>query len=143
MSAGAAASSLVRHRVEHVDTDASGIVHFSRYASLIETAALEELDRLGAGLHVFNEAGLELRVRELRITYRAAAHFRDRLAMTARIEHVGPASLRLSVQIHREQEGAEPPLLVSGALDFAVVNLGQGVPQCIPGPLKSLLTSIK
>ncbi|MEK8107760.1 hypothetical protein NKG94_26990 [Micromonospora sp. M12] len=37
----------LRWRVEHVDTDAAGVVHFTRYASLLESALLENLDRLG------------------------------------------------------------------------------------------------
>lgn len=132
-------ASALRHRVEHVDTDASGIVHFSRYASLLETAALEELERRGAGLGVFEAQGFELRVRELRISYRAAARFRDGLMLVPGLEHVGPASLKLGVKVYREDAGPEPVLLASGSLDMAVVNRESGGPVCIPETLRAAL----
>jgi acyl-CoA thioester hydrolase len=129
----------LRHRVEHVDTDASGVVHFSRYASLLETAALEELERRGAGLGVLEARGLDLRVRELRINYRAAARFRDWLLLAPDLEHMGPASLKLAVKIYREGTGPEPLLLAVGSLDMAVVNRESGGPACIPEILKAAL----
>ena len=130
-------SSALRRRVEHVDTDASGVVHFSRYASLLETAGLEELERRGAGLEVLSAQGLDLRVRELRVSYRAAARFQDWLVLVPAVEHVGPASLKLGVKLYRE--GAEPLLLAFGSLDFAVVTRENGVPACLPPSLSSAL----
>lgn len=129
----------LRHRIEHVDTDASGVVHFSRYASLIETATLERLEATGVGLDSFGRFCLDLRVRELRIRYRAPARFRDRLLFEAGIEHLGVASIRMSVKVLRETEGDEPLLLAVGSLDLAVVNRETDKPVCIPGELKSLL----
>ncbi|NVJ02063.1 acyl-CoA thioesterase [Myxococcus sp. AM009] len=128
-----------RHRVEHVDTDASGVVHFSRYASLLETAALEELERSGAGLGALEVQGLDLRVRELRLSYRAAARFQDWLRLDARLEHVGPASLKLGVTVYREGSAPEPVLLAAGSLDMAVVNRESGEPTCIPLTLSAAL----
>ncbi|MCP3061171.1 acyl-CoA thioesterase [Myxococcus sp. K38C18041901] len=128
-----------RHRVEHVDTDASGVVHFSRYASLLETAALEELERRGSDLVKLEGQGLDLRVRELRIRYREAARFQDWLRLEARLEHVGPASLKLGVAVYREGPAPEPVLLASGSLDLAVVNRESGDPTCLPPNLSSAL----
>jgi acyl-CoA thioester hydrolase len=128
-----------RHRVEHVDTDASGVVHFSRYASLLETAALEELERGGAGLQALEGQGLDLRVRELSIRYRASARFQDWLRLVARLERVGPASLKLGVAVYREGSEPEPVLLASGSLDMAVVNRESGVPTCLPSTLSTAL----
>ncbi|MCY1045735.1 acyl-CoA thioesterase [Corallococcus sp. bb12-1] len=127
----------LRRRVEHVDTDASGVVHFSRYASLLETAGLEELERRGAGLEVLSAQGLDLRVRELRVSYRAPARFQDWLLMVPTVDHVGPASLKLGVKLYRE--GPEPLLLAFGSLDFAVVTRENGVPACLPPSLSSAL----
>ncbi|ADO70561.1 acyl-CoA thioesterase [Stigmatella aurantiaca] len=128
-----------RRRVEHVDTDASGVVHFSRYASMLETAGLEELERRGAGLDVLSLQGLDLRVRELRVSYRAAARFQDWLLLVPAVEHVGPASLKLGVKLYREGSGPEPLLLAFGSLDMAVVNRENGVPACLPPSLSSAL----
>ncbi|RKH64141.1 acyl-CoA thioesterase [Corallococcus llansteffanensis] len=129
----------LRRKVEHVDTDASGVVHFSRYASLLETAGLEELERRGAGLEVLSAQGLDLRVRELRVSYRAAARFQDWLVLVPAVEHVGPASLKLGVKLYREGTGPEPLLLAFGSLDLAVVNKENGVPACLPPSLSSAL----
>ncbi|MBJ6764377.1 thioesterase family protein [Myxococcaceae bacterium JPH2] len=127
----------LRHRVEHVDTDASGVVHFSRYASLVETAALDELERRGAGLEVLEAHGLDLRVRDLRITYRAPARFRDWVLLMPGVEHVGPASIKVAVKLYREDAGPEPVLLATGSLDMAVVNRESGGPACIPEALRA------
>jgi acyl-CoA thioester hydrolase len=129
----------LRHRVEHVDTDASGVVHFSRYASLVETAVLEELERRGAGLDALERQGLDLRVRDLRISYRSAARFRDGLLLVPGLEHVGPASLKVSVKIYREGSEPEPVLLTVGSLDMAVVNRESGGPACMPEELRAAL----
>jgi acyl-CoA thioester hydrolase len=129
----------LRHRVEHVETDASGVVHFSRYASLVEMAALEEMEHHGAGLDVFERKGLDLRVRELRISYRSAARFRDGMLLVPTLEHVGPASLRISVKLYREGSEPEPVFLAVGSLDMAVVNRESGGPVCMPEELRAAL----
>lgn len=139
MTQAASPAPPLRHRVEHVDTDASGVVHFSRYASLVETATLEELERRGAGLDALEKQGLDLRVRDLRISYKAAARFRDALLLVPGLEHVGPASLKISVKVYREGTEPEPLLLAVGSLDMAVVNRESGGPACIPEELKSAL----
>lgn len=135
---GGAGPAGVRHRVEHVDTDASGVVHFSRYASLIETGALEKLEGLGVGLGLLESLGLDLRVSELRIRYVAPARFRDLLLVEARIERVGAASVRLSGSVFREG-GGEPVLLARGELNLAVVDKEKGTATYIPDSLISLL----
>jgi acyl-CoA thioester hydrolase len=130
---------VIRNRVEHVDTDASGVMHFSRYASLSETAALEKLEELGAGLEVFQEFGLDLRVHELRIKYFAPAYFRDDILLEGAIAHLGPARIRLTVRILRESGETEPLLLAISNLELAVVDRQRVQPVPIPDTLRSLL----
>lgn len=137
----------VRHRVEHVDTDASGVMHFSRYASLIETAALEKLEACGAGLLAFQALGLDLLVHELRIKYLSPARFRDRLLLAGTIEHVGPVRIRLAVNVLQEREheddAVEPALLATGLLELAVVDQESVQPVPIPEKLGMLLAREK
>ena len=125
--------------VQHVDTDASGVVHFSRYASLSETAALDKLDELGAGLTSFQALELDLRVRELNIRYVAPARFRDRLFLYAELKHIGVARLRILVDITVQNPREEPLVIAQAELDFAVVDAKRDSPACIPETLSNLL----
>ncbi|MEU7857121.1 acyl-CoA thioesterase [Nonomuraea sp. NPDC049141] len=97
----------LRRRVEHVDTDAAGVVHFTRYASLIETALLEDLEAMGVGTRLMSEHQLQPAVTELRMRYGAAARFPDRIEVCAGIDHVGGASWRVSGTVRRLPDHAD------------------------------------
>ncbi|MFD1544099.1 acyl-CoA thioesterase [Nonomuraea guangzhouensis] len=97
----------LRRRVEHVDTDAAGVVHFTRYASLIETALLEDLEAMGVGTRLMSEHKLLPAVTELRMRYGAAARFPDRIEVRAGIDHVGGASWRVSGTVRRLPDHAD------------------------------------
>lgn len=122
------------HRVEHVDTDASGVMHFARHPSLIETAALEGLDHLGIGLVALAEEGLDLVVAEARMRYQRPARFLDRLRITVGVAHVGAASFRVDGQIVLEEA-----TLVTGTLVFGAVGRPTGSPAVLPGRITSVL----
>ncbi|MFF5209653.1 acyl-CoA thioesterase [Streptosporangium sp. NPDC000396] len=128
----------VRRRVEHVDTDAAGVVHFSRYASLLETAVLENLEHLGVGLRLFGEHGLELAVSELRMKFVAPARFYDQIRVSVHIDHVGGASCQVSGQIHRLNEGSST-LLASGTLMLCAVDGARGVATALPAQARTAL----
>lgn len=147
----------VRRRVEHVDIDASGVVHFARYPSMLESAALENLDRLGVGLDALARDGLDLVVAEMSMRYHASARFLDRLDLEISVLHVGGASFRLSGTVLRvrpdsEREpgsGAEPeresghegePLRLStGVFVFGVVDRTTGAACALPEQLRKTL----
>jgi YbgC/YbaW family acyl-CoA thioester hydrolase len=135
-------SAVFRTRIEHVDTDATGVVHFSRYASLMETAGMEELERSGAGLTAFGAAGVELVVVDLRVTYLSSAVYRDVVIGATRVEHVGAARFTLAADLLREEaEGTLTPL-VSGHIAFAAVDphTRRAVP--LPAPQRHALRGI-
>jgi acyl-CoA thioester hydrolase len=123
------------HVIEHVDTDASGIVHFSRYASLMETAVLSMLEERGVGLRRLALDGYDLRMREVRIVYRHPAVFGDTLRLEPAIERLGPASVRFGVAVGNEASRLE---LARGTLDFALVDV-EGHPVVLPAALHDLL----
>ncbi|TDB81629.1 MULTISPECIES: thioesterase family protein [unclassified Micromonospora] len=130
----------LRRRVEHVDTDAGGVVHFSRYASLLETAVLENLDRLGVGVRQLTDQGLELAVRDLRMSYRASARFLDRLRVDVQVDRVAGATCELSGAVHREPDGdVAGELLATGALVLCVVDRAGGQAVALPAPLRRAL----
>ena len=85
-------------RIEHVDTDAYGIVHFSRYASIAETAILDCLSLKDLSLAQAHEMGFELRVRELQMKYVSSAKYRDEIRVSVfrpRISAAGPRCRRI------------------------------------------------
>lgn len=114
-----------RHRIEHVDTDAAGVTHFSRYASLLETVLLETLESTGVGLDTL---GVELVVTELRVRYLAPARFRDVIVGAAGLEHVGAARLHCRGALFREEDGGDATRLVDGELRLASVSGGRPAP---------------
>lgn len=130
-----------QYQVQHVDTDASGVVHFSRYAALMETAALEELERRGAGLEALLAAGIDMRVRELRIQYLAPAQFRNVLRLEARIEQVGVARIRMAVQVfHQPSPERDRIPLTTGTLELVTVDRAAGTPVTLPDSIKQALS---
>lgn len=124
-----------RYRVEHVDTDSSGVTHFSRYASLLETVLLETLESTGAGLVTL---GVDLVVTDLRVRYLAPARFRDVLLGTVCLEHVGAARLHCRGELFRETPGGEPDRLVAGEIRLASVSGATGRPVPLPASAREV-----
>ncbi|MFJ5677925.1 acyl-CoA thioesterase [Streptomyces sp. NPDC093097] len=131
-----------RTRVEHVDTDATGIVHFSRYTSLMETAGTEHLQAHGAGLTAFHAAGVDLVAADLRVTYLHSAVYRDVIVADTRVGHIGAAWFALAVRLLREEEDGSRTPLVTGELAFAAVDPDTRRAMPLPAPLRQTLRGI-
>lgn len=127
-----------RHRVEHVDTDASGVTHFARYASLVETVLLEALEADDAGLTALGGLGVELVVTELRIKYLAPAWFRDVLVGAVDIEHVGGAVLRGHAALLRVEADGGHTRLAEAWVSLASVSASTGQPVPVPASVRSV-----
>jgi YbgC/YbaW family acyl-CoA thioester hydrolase len=130
----------VLRQVEHVDTDASGVVHFARYPSLLETALLANLERLGVGLGALAGLGLELVVADLAMRYRAPARYADELSLETAVGHLGAARARIDGTVRRTADGAE---LATGSLVVAVVDTTNGIPCALPPVLHDALTEAR
>lgn len=142
MTTGTETTTAFRTRIEHVDTDATGIVHFSRYTSLIETAGTEHLEQYGCGLTAFTAAGVDVVAAELRVAYLDSAVHRDVIVGNTRVEHVGAAWFTLAVELLREEgDGSRTPL-VSGHLVYAAVDPDTRRPVPLPAPLRHALRGI-
>ncbi len=122
------------HEVEHVDTDASGIVHFSRYASLFETACLKFLKELGHSIEMLNENGYDLVIREIKIKYLISAQYGDLLNLVCEIMHHGAARIILNTKSFRDSDGI---LIAEGQLDFVCVSLTDRKPVQFPKDFKT------
>jgi acyl-CoA thioester hydrolase len=127
-----------RRRVEHVDTDASGVVHFSRYVSLMETVVLEFLEEREAGLGALAELGVDLAVTQLQVSYSRPMTYRDVVVGTANVEHVGGAKFRATAVLSREPDA----VLATGSLTFAAVDPATGGAVPLPAALRQTLKGI-
>ncbi|MEV4846352.1 thioesterase family protein [Micromonospora matsumotoense] len=128
----------VFRRVEHVDTDAAGVVHFARYASLLETAVLENLEHVNAGIRRLEREGLDLAVVEARMRYSAAARFYEELRIRVRLDRLAGASCQFTGEICRTAPGPET-VLATGALTLCTVNRASGAPTGLPRWLRDNL----
>ncbi|AOS61835.1 acyl-CoA thioesterase [Actinoalloteichus hymeniacidonis] len=126
----------VHRRVEHADTDASGVMHFARYPVLLETALLANLERLGAGLAVLARDGLDLVVTEVRTQYRSPARYPDELVLAPTVGHLGAARARIDTTIRRRNEDTE---LATGSLLIAVTDRATGAPCALHPALHAIL----
>ena len=127
--------------VEHVDVDSYGIVHFSRYISLTETSALVYLRRCHATLSDFEQEGLQLRVREVRMTYKAPATLGEILSLHCVLSRIAIASLTFQVDVRRAKANGEVAgLIASGHLNLVVVLKATGQPVPLP---KMLLEKLR
>lgn len=140
--APATAIGTVRRRIEHVDTDASGVVHFSRYVSLLETFVLDHFEEHGAGLARIAELGADLAVTELTVRYRRPGAYRDPIAGEVVVEHVGAARIRVAASLLREETDGSRTELASGTLTFAAVHPTTGGPVPLPPAVRHTLKGI-
>lgn len=136
----------MRRRIEHVDTDASGVVHFSRYVSLMETAVLDLLEEHDAGPSALAEHGVELAVIEVRVRYHRSCAYRDVVMSEPVVEHVGGARFRTRVALFRLDAGRARTDLTTGELVFAAVDHGSGravpLPPAVRHTLKGLAAHV-
>ena len=126
-------------RVEPSDVDGYEIVHFARYAVFAEQAGLNFLDKHGFGLDSLTDIGLELRVRELRINYRASARCGDVLELQAGVARLGRAHLSVAVQIKRALPAGGSELLTHIVLDYVFVDMLNGKTALVPAGLATSL----
>ncbi|GAA3841027.1 hypothetical protein GCM10022226_74350 [Sphaerisporangium flaviroseum] len=132
----------MRRRIEHVDTDASGVVHFSRHVSLMETAVLELLEEHGAGPAALAGHGVELAITELRVRYHRSCAYRDVVLGEPVVEHVGGARFRTRVTLFRLDAGRARTDLTTGELVFAAVDHGLGRAVPLPPAVRQTLKGL-
>ncbi|MFJ2440505.1 acyl-CoA thioesterase [Streptomyces sp. NPDC087658] len=131
--APAPASRTAGRRIEHVDTDASGVVHFSRYVSLMETFVLDYLEEHGAGLTRLADLGADLAVTDLSVRYSRPSVYRDAVVGEVVVEHVGAARIKVAARLLREEADGSHAELAAGTLTFAAVRPTNG--GAVPLPL--------
>ena len=127
-------------RVEHVDLDAYGVVHFSRYAAFCETAVLEMLECLGNGVTSLERRGLELRVRELKLRYATPARMREDLLVSLEAPQISEVRMRMNVHI-ASRGTVNVNCIAYGYLELVLVDSRSGQPVLIPEDIRCALAS--
>ena len=94
----------IRRKVEYVDTDMSGIVHFSRFLVFMENAEHAFLAAIGPGVQWRDADGRELGWPRVAVScdYLAPARFGDELEIRVRVLRKGTRSLTYGVDIARD-----------------------------------------
>jgi 4-hydroxybenzoyl-CoA thioesterase/acyl-CoA thioester hydrolase len=94
----------IRRRVEYVDTDMSGIVHFSRFLVFMENAEHAFLRAVGPGVQWRDADGRELGWPRVAVSceYLSPARFGDELEIRVRVLRKGTRSLTYGLDITRD-----------------------------------------
>jgi acyl-CoA thioester hydrolase len=94
----------IRRKVEYVDTDMSGIVHFSRFLVFMENAEHAFLAAIGPGVQWRDADGRELGWPRVAVScdYLSPARFGDELEIRVRVLRKGTRSLTYGVDIFRQ-----------------------------------------
>jgi YbgC/YbaW family acyl-CoA thioester hydrolase len=92
-------------RIEFVDTDVAGIVHFSNFFRFMESAEVEFLRSLGLSVHMPYE-GLTLGFPRVSAScdYLRPAYFEDLVTVTVRVQKVGRKSVTYAFEFFRDDE---------------------------------------
>jgi len=115
-------------RVYWEDTDAGGVVYHARYAYFLERARSEWLRAMGVEQGVLREReDLVFAVRAMQLDFLRPARLDDLLDCTARVTHVGGASLRFGQTIARGEE-----LLLSADVRIACLTASAFRPRPVP-----------
>jgi YbgC/YbaW family acyl-CoA thioester hydrolase len=96
----------VRRKVEYVDTDMSGIVHFSRFLIYMENTEHAFLKAIGADVHFQDGEGRQISWPRVAVScdYQAPARFGDELEIHLRVIRKGTRSLTYGFEVTRGGE---------------------------------------
>lgn len=108
-----------RHRVRWVDTDASGIIHFTAAFRFTEAAETEWFRAAGVDFPGVADSALSLPRVHVAADFRSALRFDDALVITVRPGRLGRSSLALAFDIRRE--GDDPAARPAVSVDIVLV----------------------
>ena len=112
-----AISTTTLHRVAFYETDAMGIVHHANYPRFFEEARVRWLEEHDQTYTAYLRRGLHFAVTRCEVDYHQSARFDDALEVTAALDWVRGASLRMTYVI----QCADRPI-ASGATEHAAVD---------------------
>jgi acyl-CoA thioester hydrolase len=122
---------LIRRRIEWIDTDAAGIYHWTTAFRLFEAAEATLHSALGISDRTF---GATPRV-SVSADYLRPLRFNDEVEVRLVVEHVGTSSVRYGATI-----SGPAGLAVSGTLTACFIDRGSGRATAWPEDIRRLLT---
>ncbi|MBM7334101.1 MAG: tol-pal system-associated acyl-CoA thioesterase [Alcanivorax sp.] len=117
-------------RVYIEDTDAGGIVYYVNYLKFMERARTEYLRSLGYQHYGLAEENYQFVVHSCQVRYRKPGRIDDDLRVSARLTHLGRATLMFAQQVTRDGE-----LLCEAEIKVACVSADGIKPTALPAPL--------
>jgi 4-hydroxybenzoyl-CoA thioesterase/acyl-CoA thioester hydrolase len=132
----------LQRRVEFRDTDAAGIVHFSAFFPMMESAEHEALRSLGVSVMQPIDGGGHLtwpRV-SAKCDYLSAARFEDLLTISVSVRQLGTTSVTYGIEFSREGSA-----IAKGEITAVCCVWMPGEPlkkTAIPAELRSKLTTL-
>lgn len=128
-------------RVYYEDTDTAGVVYYANYLRFMERARTEWLRSFGFEQdELISSEDMVFVVRSVRLDYLKPALFNEALEVTARIKHMGKASVVFEQEVIRNSESLE--VLVRGEVKLACLSHSSMRPRQIPQPILEAISSV-
>jgi acyl-CoA thioester hydrolase len=126
-------------RVGFSDTDAQGVVYYSRYLPYFDLARTEYHRHLGA----IDIRG-EFAMRASTVEYHAPAHFDDLLEVFVRVERIGTTSVTYDHAAYRCDEAGETDLpMATAAQTLVLIDLVERRPVPVPEAFRSRVAALE
>jgi acyl-CoA thioester hydrolase len=90
-------------RVRYAETDAMGIVHHAVYPVWMELGRSDLLRMMGQGYAQWEAQGVFMAVAELRVKYRASAHYDELVQVRTWVTEAGRRKVVFGYEITREE----------------------------------------
>ena len=108
----------MHHRVPFYETDAMGVVHHSNYVRYLELARIRWMDEHHRSYREYVADRQHFATTHVEVDYYRPAAFDDEISVTAWLEWIRGASLRMAYRLTTPKG-----LIASGATEHALVDL--------------------
>jgi acyl-CoA thioester hydrolase len=95
-------TSLTTVRVRYAETDAMGIVHHAVYPVWMELGRSDLLRMMGQGYSEWEAQGVFITVAELRVKYRAPAHYDEQVSIRTWVKEAGRRKVVFGYEVSRD-----------------------------------------
>ena len=130
-----------QRRIEFRDTDAAGIVHFSVFFTMMETAEHEMLRSLGISVlpdHDDDQVPLSWPRVAASCDYVSAARFEDLLDISVSVAKIGSSSVQYHIEFTRDRQQIATGSMTSVCCHLEPTGLKKSA---IPGNIRELLAT--
>lgn len=93
------------HRAKYYETDQMAIVHHSNYIRWFEDARIEWMEQAGIPYDAVEKRGIIIPVIGVTAEYRSMTHFREQVAVSARLEQYNSVRFTISYEVRNAETG--------------------------------------